>query len=87
LSAGGLHQAAPGDLRFEIFTPLFESYAITIPAFHTKGDPRTFTITAKNQNEKVWKKRKEIICVILVLLNDDFFYLLFIYLFILFFFS
>ena len=48
LAASGLHQACPGDPRFEIFTPLFDKIAITIPPVFSKGG--TFVVTAKNNS-------------------------------------
>ncbi len=48
LAASGLHQACPGDMRFEIFTPLFDKVAFKLDPKYTKGG--TFTITAKNNS-------------------------------------
>ncbi len=47
-AAIGLHQACPGDPRFEIFTPLFDKVTIQLDPKFTKGG--TFTITAKNNS-------------------------------------
>ena len=46
LAASGLHQACPGDLRFEIFTPLFDRVTIKLDPHYTKGG--VFTISATN---------------------------------------
>jgi putative alpha-1,2-mannosidase len=46
LAASGLHQACPGDPRFEIFTPLFDQVVLRVGA--NDGPGRTFTIVAKN---------------------------------------
>jgi predicted alpha-1,2-mannosidase len=48
LAASGLHQACPGDPRFEIFTPLFDKITITIPPEFSKG--ATFVVSAKNNS-------------------------------------
>lgn len=44
LSASGLHQACPGNTRYEIFTPLFDKVAIRIDPMY--GKDKTFTITS-----------------------------------------
>jgi predicted alpha-1,2-mannosidase len=48
LAASGLHQACPGDLRYEIFSPLFDKVTIRLDPKFTKGG--TFTITARNNS-------------------------------------
>lgn len=48
LAAIGIHQACPGDPRFEIFTPLFDKVTLHPDPCYTKGG--TFTITAKNNS-------------------------------------
>jgi predicted alpha-1,2-mannosidase len=48
LAASGLHQACPGDTRFEIFTPLFDQVSMKLDPKYTRGG--TFTITAKNNS-------------------------------------
>jgi predicted alpha-1,2-mannosidase len=48
LAAIGLHQACPGDTRFEIFTPLFDRVTIKLDPKYTQGG--TFTITTKNNS-------------------------------------
>ena len=45
LAASGLHQACPGDPRYEIFTPLFDRVAIRIDPVY--GKDRTFVITTR----------------------------------------
>ena len=44
LAASGIHQACPGDPRYELFTPLFDSVAIRIDPLY--GKDKTFTITS-----------------------------------------
>ena len=46
LAASGLHQACPGDPRFEIFTPLFDKVTLKLDPKYAKGG--TFVISAKN---------------------------------------
>ena len=48
LAASGIHQACPGDPRYEIFTPLFGKVTLHLDPRYTKGG--TFTITAKNNS-------------------------------------
>ena len=48
LAASGIHQACPGDTRFEIFTPLFDKVTIRLDPKYTKGG--TFTISTKNNS-------------------------------------
>jgi predicted alpha-1,2-mannosidase len=48
LASSGLHQACPGDLRYEIFSPLFDKVTIRLDPQYAKGG--TFTITAKNNS-------------------------------------
>ncbi|MBC8127507.1 MAG: glycoside hydrolase family 92 protein, partial [Gloeobacteraceae cyanobacterium ES-bin-144] len=48
LAASGLHQACPGDLRFEIFSPLFDKVTLRLDPEYSKGG--TFTITAQNNS-------------------------------------
>jgi predicted alpha-1,2-mannosidase len=48
LAASGLHQACPGDTRFEIFTPLFDQVTMKLDPKYTRGG--NFTITAKNNS-------------------------------------
>jgi putative alpha-1,2-mannosidase len=50
LAASGLHQACPGDTRYEIFTPLFDKISFRLDPKYTQGG--TFTVTARNQSEK-----------------------------------
>ena len=53
LAASGLHQACPGDPRFEIFTPLFDKVTFRLDSKYTKGG--TFVITTKkNSPENVY---------------------------------
>ena len=46
LASSGLHQACPGDPRFEIFTPLFDKVTLKCDPKYTKGG--SFVIVAKN---------------------------------------
>ena len=48
LASSGLHQACPGDTRFEIFTPLFDKVTIKLEPKYTKGG--TFTIVTRNNS-------------------------------------
>jgi predicted alpha-1,2-mannosidase len=48
LAASGLHQACPGDPRFEIFTPLFDNVIMKFDRKYAKG--KSFVITAKNNS-------------------------------------
>ena len=48
LAASGLHQACPGDPRFEIFTPLFDRVTLQMDPRYTRGG--AFTISAKNNS-------------------------------------
>jgi predicted alpha-1,2-mannosidase len=48
LAASGIHQACPGDSRYEIFTPLFDKVTIRLDPHFTKRG--TFTIVAKNNS-------------------------------------
>lgn len=48
LAASGIHQACPGDTRFEIFSPLFDKVTLKLDPKFTKGG--TFTIHAKNNS-------------------------------------
>jgi predicted alpha-1,2-mannosidase len=48
LAAIGLHQACPGDTRFELFTPLFDRVTIKLDPKYTRGG--IFTITARNNS-------------------------------------
>ncbi len=50
LAASGLHQACPGDPRFEIFTPLFDGITLRFDPKYAVG--ASFTITAKNNSPK-----------------------------------
>ncbi len=50
LAASGLHQACPGDTRFEVFTPLFDKAILKLDPKFTKGG--TFTITAVNNSPR-----------------------------------
>ena len=45
LAASGLHQACPGDTRYELFTPLFDRIGIRIDPVY--GKDRTFVITTR----------------------------------------
>jgi len=47
LAASGLHQACPGNNRYEIFTPIFNEINIKVA---TTG--KTFTIIAKNNSKE-----------------------------------
>jgi putative alpha-1,2-mannosidase len=42
LAASGLHQACPGDTRYEVFTPLFDRLTFNL------AEGRSFTVTAHN---------------------------------------
>ena len=48
LATSGLAQAAPGDPRFEIFTPLFDKVTLKLDPKYSKGG--NFTIIAKNNS-------------------------------------
>jgi predicted alpha-1,2-mannosidase len=48
LAASGLSQACPGDLRYDIFTPLFDKVTFRLDPKYTKGG--TFTITTQNNS-------------------------------------
>jgi len=48
LAAAGLHQACPGDPRYEIFTPLFDKIIFRLDSKYFRRN--TFTITAKNNS-------------------------------------
>jgi predicted alpha-1,2-mannosidase len=48
LAASGLHQACPGDPRFEIFAPLFDKVTINLDPDYSKGG--AFVIIAKNNS-------------------------------------
>jgi predicted alpha-1,2-mannosidase len=48
LAASGLHQACPGDPRFELFTPLFDRVTLNLDPEYSKG--ATFIINAKNNS-------------------------------------
>ena len=48
LAAGGLHQACPGDPRFELFTPLFDKVTFKFDPKYSKGG--AFVINAKNNS-------------------------------------
>ena len=48
LAAIGLHQICPGDLRYEIFTPVFDNISLKLDPKYTKGG--TFTVTAKHHS-------------------------------------
>jgi predicted alpha-1,2-mannosidase len=47
LAASGLHQACPGDTRYEIFSPLFNTVAI-----HAGASGKTFTIIANGNSPR-----------------------------------
>ena len=49
LAASGLHQACPGDPRFEIFTPLFDKVIMHFDPKYAKG--MALVITAENKLE------------------------------------
>ncbi len=49
LAASGLHQSCPGDLRFEIFTPLLDKITVKRDLKDTKGD--TFIVALKNNSQ------------------------------------
>lgn len=46
LAAMGIHQACPGDTRYEVFTPLFDKVDLQIDPVY--GADRTFTIIARD---------------------------------------
>jgi predicted alpha-1,2-mannosidase len=48
LASSGLHQACPGDPRFEIFTPLFDKVILKFDPKYAKG--KSFIIMAKNNS-------------------------------------
>jgi len=48
LAASGIHQACPGDLRYEIFSPLFNKVSIRLDKKYSKGG--TFTITSNGNS-------------------------------------
>ncbi len=48
LASSGLHQACPGDPRFEIFTPVFDKVTLKLDPKFTSGG--TFVISAKNNS-------------------------------------
>ena len=48
LAACGLHQACPGDPRFELFTPLFNKVTVKLDPKYAQGS--SFVITAKNNS-------------------------------------
>ncbi len=48
LAASGIHQACPGETRFEIFTPLFDKVTLRLDPKYTKGG--SFTIMTKNNS-------------------------------------
>jgi predicted alpha-1,2-mannosidase len=53
LAASGIHQACPGDPRYELFSPLFDKVTIRLDPKYTKGG--TFTITVHdNSPENVY---------------------------------
>ncbi|MGD9558733.1 MAG: GH92 family glycosyl hydrolase [Mangrovibacterium sp.] len=53
LAAVGLHQLCPGDLRFEITSPVFDEITIRLDPVYASG--KTFTITAhQNSPENVY---------------------------------
>ncbi len=50
LASSGLHQACPGDPRFEIFTPLFDRVTLKFDPKYARGE--SFVISAKNNSPK-----------------------------------
>lgn len=53
LAAVGLHQLCPGDLRFEITSPVFEEITIRLDPVYASG--KTFTVTAyQNSRENIY---------------------------------
>ena len=53
LAASGLHQACPGDMRYEIFSPLFDKVTIRLDTKYAEGG--TFTVVAeKNSPENIY---------------------------------
>ena len=48
LAASGIHQACPGDTRFELFTPLFDQVTLKLDPKYTHGG--TFRIIAHNNS-------------------------------------
>lgn len=53
LAAVGLHQLCPGDLRFEITSPVFEEITIRLDPVYASG--KTFTVTAhQNSPENIY---------------------------------
>lgn len=50
LASCGIHQACPGDTRYELFTPLFDKVTLRIDPIYglgADGKPRTFTVTSQ----------------------------------------
>lgn len=50
LAAIGLHQVCPGDLRYEITSPVFEEITIQLDEEYTSG--KTFTVKANNNSAR-----------------------------------
>jgi predicted alpha-1,2-mannosidase len=50
LAASGLHPVCPGDNRYEITSPVFNTVEIKLDPKYAKGE--TFTIVAKNNSEE-----------------------------------
>jgi predicted alpha-1,2-mannosidase len=50
LAAAGLHQACPGDLRYEVFTPLFDKVVIQLDKKYANGG--IFTVSAQNNSSQ-----------------------------------
>ena len=50
LAATGLHQVCPGDLRYEITSPVFEEVTINLDSKYASG--KAFTIKAKNNSDE-----------------------------------
>jgi putative alpha-1,2-mannosidase len=48
LAASGIHQACPGDPRYEIFSPLFDKVTMRLNPRYAKG--KSFTIVARNNS-------------------------------------
>ncbi len=48
LAASGLHQACPGDPRYEIFSPLFDKVTFRLDPKYSKGGK--FIVTARNNS-------------------------------------
>lgn len=60
LSAAGIHQACPGDTRFQITSPVFDEIVFSVPQ-HDGTAAKTFTVRAHgNSAENVYIQRMEL---------------------------